>query len=139
MEKTGERKMRIKTSVVLVLVLFLTAGIALAKDYEVTKKAGEYNVTVKIDRNPPVVGDNNASIEVTDASGHHARDAKVVVEYSMPAMSGMPAINYRTDAALNGDAYKAKMNLSMSGSWNVAVKITRAGKTTTMKFTVDAK
>jgi len=128
-----------KKIVVVVLVLLFVAGIAYAKDYEVTKKAGDYNVEVKIDRNPPVVGDNNVSIEVTDASGHHARDAKVIVEYSMPAMPGMPAMNYKADAELKGDEYKAKMNLSMSGSWNIAVKITRAGKTSTMKFTVDAK
>ena len=31
------------------------------------------------------------------------------------------------------------MNLSMAGSWNVAIKIVRAGKTSKMKFTVDAK
>jgi len=127
------------TAIVLVLFFAFVASVAYAKDYEVTKKAGEYNVAVKIDKNPPVVGDNNVSIEVTDASGHHARDAKVVLEYSMPAMPGMPAMNYKTDAELKGDAYKAKMNLSMSGSWNVAVKISRAGKTSTAKFTVDAK
>ncbi len=121
------------------VILLLAAGIAYAKDYEITKKAGEYNVNVKIDKNPPVVGDNNVSIQITDASGHHARDAKVVIDYSMPAMPGMPAMNYKTDAQLKGDEYKAKMNLSMSGSWNIAVKITRVGKTSTMKFTVDAK
>jgi hypothetical protein len=124
---------------VVVLVLLLVAGIAYAKDYEVKKKAGEYDVEVKIDRNPPVVGDNNVSIEIKGASGHHVRDAKVVVDYGMPAMPGMPAMNYKTDAELKGDLYKAKMNLSMSGSWNIAVKITREGKTSTMKFTVDAK
>jgi hypothetical protein len=128
-----------KKIMIAVVVLLFAAGVAFAKDYEVTKKAGEYNVAVKIDKNPPVVGDNNISIEVTDASGHHARDAKVVVDYSMPAMPGMPAMNYKADAELKGDEYKAKINLSMSGSWNVAVKITRAGKTSTMKFTVDAK
>lgn len=122
-----------------VLVLLLVAGIAYAKDYEVKKKAGEYNVEVKIDRNPPVVGDNNVKIEIKDSSGKYVTDAKVVVDYGMPAMPGMPAMNYKTDAELKGDEYKAKMNLSMSGSWNIAVKITRAGKTSTMKFTVDAK
>ncbi|HYA26808.1 MAG TPA: FixH family protein [Thermodesulfovibrionales bacterium] len=131
--------MKVKTSIILVLVLLLVVGLAYAKEYEITKKAGEYNVAVKIDKNPPVVGDNNVSIEVTDASGHHAGDAKVTVEYSMPAMPGMPAMNYKAAAELKGDEYKAKMNLSMSGSWNVAVKITRAGKTSTAKFTVDAK
>jgi len=123
----------------LVLILLLVAGIACAKVYEVTTKAGEYNVVVKIDKNPPVVGNNNMSIEVTDASGHHATDAKVVVEYSMPAMPGMPAMNYKADAQLTGSAYAAKMNLSAAGSWNIAVKIVRADKTSTANFTVDAK
>ncbi len=121
------------------VVLLLIAGIAYAKDYEVTKKAGEYNVVVKIDKNPPVVGDNNVTVEIKDASGKDVTDAKVVVDYSMPAMPGMPAMNYKADAALKGSEYKAKMNLSMSGSWNIAVKITKTGKTSTMKFTVDAK
>lgn len=128
-----------KTAVFTMIILFLVAGIALAKDYEINKKAGDYDVVMKINRNPPVVGDNNISIEVKDASGHNARDAKVVVEYSMPPMPGMPASNFKTDAELNGNEYRAKMNLNMSGSWNIAVKITRAGKTSTMKLTVDAK
>lgn len=128
-----------KKTIFIAVILLLVVGLAYAKDYEVTKKAGEYNVKVKMDRNPPIVGDNNVSVEITDTSGHHVRDAKVVVDYSMPAMPGMPAMNYKTDAELKGDEYKATMNLSMSGSWNIAVKISRAGKTSTMKFTVDAK
>lgn len=121
------------------IILLMIAGIALAKDYEVKKKVGEYEVEVKIDKNPPTVGDNNIEIEIKDASGKYVTDAKVVVEYSMPAMPGMPPMNYKTDATLKGNEYRTKMNLSMSGSWNIAVKITRAGKTSTMKFTVDAK
>ena len=124
---------------VMVLVLLLVAGIAYAKDYEVKKKAGEFDVQVAIDKNPPVVGDNNVKIEIKDSAGKYVSDAKVVVDYGMPAMPGMPAMNYKADAELKGNEYKAKMNLSMSGSWNVAVKITRTGKTSTMKFTVDAK
>lgn len=122
-----------------VIALLLVAGIAYAKDYEVTKKAGEYNVVVKIDKNPPVAGDNNMKIEIKDAAGKNVTDAKVVVDYGMPAMTAMPAMNYKAEAELKGDEYKTKMNLSMSGSWNIAVKITRGGKTSLMKFTVDAK
>lgn len=121
------------------LILFLLAGIAYAKDYEVKKKAGDYDVEARIDKNPPVVGDNNIKIEIRDASGKPITDAKVVVEYSMPAMPGMPAMNYKTDAELKGNEYKAKMNLSMAGSWNIAVKITKGGKTSSMKFSVDAR
>ena len=128
-----------KRLAVFTLTLLLIGGIAYAKDYEVKKKVGEYDVEVKIDKNPPVVGDNNIEIGIKDASGKYVTDAKVKVEYSMPAMPGMPAMNYKTDTELKGDEYKAKINLSMSGSWNIAVKITRSGKTTTMKFTVDAR
>ena len=132
-------EVNMKRLVVIVVALLLIAGVAYAKDYEVTKKAGEYNVVVKIDRNPPVVGDNNLTIGIKDAADKYVSDARVLVEYSMPAMPGMPAMNYKADAAAKGNEYTAKMNLSMSGSWNIAVKITRAGKTSIMKFTVDAK
>ncbi len=123
---------------VLVVVLFVFAGIAAAKDYEVSKKAGSYNVTAAIDKNPPVTGDNNITIYVKDASGKAVTDAKVLVDYGMPAMPGMPAMNYKTNAELKGTEYKAKMILSMAGSWNIAVKISQGGKTSTMKFSVDA-
>ncbi len=122
-----------------VSVLLLMTGIAYAKDYEVTKKAGDYNVEIKIDKNPPAVGKNNMEIEIKDAGGKYVTDAKVKIEYSMPAMSGMPAMNYKTDAELKDDTYKATMDLSMSGSWGVVVKIIRGEKTSKVKFNVDAQ
>jgi outer membrane translocation and assembly module TamA len=128
-----------KKTVVIAMVFLLIAGIAYAKDYEVKKKAGQYDVEVKIDKNPPVVGDNNVSIEIKDESGKHVTDAKVRVDYSMPAMPGMPAMNYKTDATVSGNVYKAVMNLSMSGPWNITVKIVRAGKTSSAKFSIDAR
>ncbi len=128
-----------KLAVVAVAVLMMFSAVAYAKDYEVSKKAGDVTVDVKIDKNPPITGTNNMDIAIKDASGKAVTDAKVLVEYSMPAMTGMPAMNYKTDAQLKGEVYKAAMNLSMAGSWNIAVKVTRAGKTQTAKFTVDAK
>jgi len=121
------------------LIFVFIAGIAYAKDYEVKKKAGEFQVIVTIDKNPPIVGDNNVAIEIKDASGKHVTDARVIVDYSMPAMPGMPAMNYKADAELKGNEYKAKMNLSASGPWNVVIKITKGGKTSAMKFNMDAK
>lgn len=121
------------------LILLLIAGMAYAKDYEVKKRVGNYEVEIKIDKNPPVVGDNNIEIEIKDTSGEYVTDAKVVVAYSMPPMPGMPPMNYKTNATLKGYEYRATMNLSMSGPWNIAVKITRQGKTSSVKFTVDAK
>jgi len=121
------------------LALLLAAGTAYAKGYEVQKKAGEYDVTIVFDRNTPTASDNAVGITIKDAAGHIVKDAVVKIEYSMPAMMGMPPMNYKTEAVLKGDEYKATLGLSMSGSWNLAVKITRAGKTSTMKFTVDAR
>jgi nitrogen fixation protein FixH len=121
------------------LATLLCAGVAVAKDYEVKKKAGEFDVVVSIDKNPPVTGDNNVTVVVKDAAGKPVRDAKVIVDYSMPAMPGMPPINYKADAVAKGDAYKAVMNLSMAGPWNIAVKVTAGGKSGSLKFAIDAK
>jgi len=120
-------------------VLLLSTGVALAKDYEVKKKAGEFDVVVTIDKNPPVTGDNGVTVTVKDAGGKAVKDAKVVIDYSMPAMPGMPPMNYKADALLKGEAYAATMNLSMAGPWNITVKISAGGKNGSMKFTVDAK
>lgn len=128
-----------KKIVLFTLGLLLIAGIAYSKDYEVKKKMGEYDVEVKIDKNPPVVGENGITIKIKDSTGKDVTDAKVTVEYSMPPMPGMPPMDYKTDTTLKGNKYRASMNLSMSGAWNIAVKLTRAGKTLKMKFTVDAK
>jgi len=128
-----------KKIIMLGLALLLIAGTGYAKDYEVKKKAGDFDVEIRIDRNPPIAGENHMDILIKDAAGKFVTDAMVVVNYSMPAMPGMPAMNYKSDAQLKGEAYKATMALSMSGSWNVEVKITRTGKTSSLKFTVDAK
>lgn len=128
-----------KRLAIFAVALFLIAGVVYAKDYEVNKKAGDYNVLIKIDKNPPVAGENNVDIGITDASAKAVTDAKVVINYSMPAMAGMPAASYKADAELKGTLYKAKINYSMAGSWNNEIKITRGDKTVTARFTVDAK
>ena len=127
-----------KKLIVIAMVVLVVAGVAFAKDFEVKKKAGDFNVEVTIDKNPPVVGDNNISVKIKDAADKYVTDAKVKVDYSMPAMPGMSAMNYKTEAALKGEEYKAVMNLPMSGAWNIAVKITKGGKTSSVKFNIDA-
>jgi len=128
-----------KRLLILVVVLVMTATVAYAKDYEVAKKAGDFNVVIRIDRNPPVAGPNNMEIAVTDSSGKNVTDAKVSVNYSMPPMSGMPAMSYKAEAQLKGTVYTTSVNYSMSGSWNNEVKIARGGKTASARFTIDAK
>ncbi len=128
-----------KKVVLAVMVFFLVAGVAMAKDFEVTKKAGDYTVTLKIDRNPPVTGENNASVAIKDKGGADVKDAKVSIEYSMPAMPGMPAMKYPADAELKGSEYRAKLNYSMSGAWDTTVKITQGAKKAQAKFNIDVR
>jgi hypothetical protein len=126
-----------KRITLILFVLFLACGLAYAKDYEVMKKAGAYSVNVKIDKNPPVVGQNKMEVSIKDTNDKEVTDATVVVEYGMPAMPGMPAMNYKAKTELKGARYLANLNFSMSGSWFINLKITRAGKTQSVKFNVD--
>lgn len=131
-----------RKKVVLLLVVFvmaLTVTAVYAKELTMVKKAGEYTVQIKFDKKSPVVGDNAAQVEVTDATGRLVTDAKVKLDYSMPAMPGMPAMNYSADVKQTGEVYNAMLNLSMAGSWNVDVKVTHDKKTVSAKFTIDAK
>ncbi len=119
------------------VLLLLSTGIVSAKSYEVKKKVGEYNVVMKIDRNPPVAGDNHVTIEVTDAFGRCACDADVMVEYSKSATPWMPA--YKADTRLKRGRFVGKISLPMAGSWNIAVKIVKGKKHWMTNFTVDVE
>jgi hypothetical protein len=122
-----------------VLLAVFVAGVTFAKDYTVQKKAGDYSVEIKMDKDTPVVGANNVEVVIKDKAGKAVTDAKVLVTASMPAMPGMPGMENKADAKLEGARYKARIDLSMGGSWNMSVRITQGGKTATAKWTVDAR
>jgi hypothetical protein len=121
------------------MVVLLSFTMAQAANYEVVKKAGDYSVTIKLDKASPGVGPNAIEAVIKDAQGKAVTDAAVVFEYSMPAMPGMPAMNYKANGKRDGDAYKASMNLSMSGPWTIAVKFTKGGKTQSAKISIDVR
>jgi len=126
-----------KKFITAVIVLLFAAGFAYAKDYTVMKKTGDYTVNVKMDKNPPVTGNNRMEISIQDKAGAYVTDAIVTVEYAMPAMSGMPAMNYNSMTELKDKLYLATLNFSMSSAWNVNIKFIRNGKTQSVKFNVD--
>jgi hypothetical protein len=126
-------------AVVAVMVFLMALGQAYAKDYEISKKSGDYNVQVKIDKNPPVTGKNKMEVVIKDNAGLDVADATVAVDYGMPAMPGMGAMNYKTGAELKAGKYSAVLDFSMSGPWFVNIKITKAGKTQTVKLNIDVK
>jgi hypothetical protein len=126
-----------KKFIIALFILLSATGFAYAKDYTVTKQAGDYTVNVNMDKNPPVTGENRMEISIQDKAGVNMTDATVAIEYSMSAMPGMPAINYKSTTELKNKQYTTTLNFSMSGAWSVNIKITRAGKTQSVKFNVD--
>jgi hypothetical protein len=121
------------------LTFFLLTDIAFAREYRARKKTQNYSVEMTIDRNPPIVAKNRLSLEIWDNSGRQLTDAKVLVNYYMPPMPGMPPMNYKTYAQPSGNEYIVTMDLIMSGPWNIVVRITREGKTDTARFAIDAR
>ncbi len=93
------RKSAIIAAVTILVVVTIGAAFAAST---LTKQAGDYTVGLTMEKNPPVMGKNNVDVSVKDAAGAAVTDAKVVVEYSMPAMSGMPAMNYKANADVEG-------------------------------------
>ncbi len=81
-----------------------------------------------MDSDTPVAGENNLNIMITDSKSQPVTDAKLKIIYSMSPMRGMLPMKYKVKAKNSGDGYTAKMNLSMSGHWNITISINRSGK-----------
>jgi hypothetical protein len=107
-----------------------------AADYKVRKKAGDLTVTMRIDRNPPIVAKNQLALDIRDRSGKAVTDATVSVNYYMPPMPGMAPMNYTVPAQLRGGEYVMTMDLIMAGPWIIVTKIHRAGSQVTVRFAI---
>lgn len=77
---------------------------------------------------PLTKGDGSVQITVKTASGAAVTDAQVSAVFSMPAMPSMnmPAMSSATTLQHAGDGrYQGTSQLSMGGTWNVVVSVTR--------------
>jgi hypothetical protein len=98
---------------------------------ETVKEAGNMKVRISMDHDPPVVGENNAFIMLTDSDGKSVSKAKIKISYKMPPMGNMPPMSYKTRAKRDGEGYRAKVNLSMSGKWDFDMSIMKPDKSLT--------
>lgn len=132
---------RFKIKFILLIFVIITASLAdaWARDYRVRKKKSGYTVDVSINKNPPILGDNDITIQIKDAGGKNVKDARVLVNYYMPPMPGMPPMNYNVFADPQGDQYRATMDLIMTGPWNIVIKVKRAGKLWRISFPIDVR
>jgi hypothetical protein len=121
------------------LVFFCLTVASPAPALEARKMMGEYEVGIRIERNPPSVGDNPLEIEIKDPGGRRITEAQVLVNYYMPPMPRMAPMNYTIPATRKGDRYRSVLHLIMDGPWIIALKITLAGKMSTVKFHINAR
>ncbi len=127
--------------IVMTLSLILcVAAFAFAAPLNITKKTGNYTVVSVFDKNPATTGKNKVNITIKDGA-KSVEGAKVAVYYSMPAMSGMPAMDYKVIAEGKGGVYSAVLDLGMSGPWNVDVKFILPGSKEVQQtsYSIDAR
>jgi hypothetical protein len=80
---------------------------------------------------PPKSGDNTIEVTVRQSDGTAMTDAAVAAVFSMPAMPAMNMPAMRSEAKLahvDGGLYRGMGLLSMAGTWNVTVTVTRHGE-----------
>lgn len=129
-----------KRFVPLLLIFFLWVATAEGKNLEISKRTGDYQVEIVMDRNPPIaLGNNNIEIEIKDKAGKIITDAQVLVNYYMPPMPRMAPMNYKTEAKMKKGKYYAALKFIMAGPWYIAIIIHHDGKTSTTKINVDAQ
>jgi hypothetical protein len=124
---------------VALFLLVVCGGPCDAGDYRVRKKADGLTFDIAINRNPPVLGDNEIRIEIRDPQGNPVLDAEVLVNYYMPPMPRMPPMNYTIPAPLKVKEYRATMDLIMTGPWNIITRARVQGKWVRVTFPIDVR
>jgi hypothetical protein len=97
------------------------------------------NIKVEMVSDKPLTtGINKIKLHVLKGS-NPIKDANVAVKFFMPAMPGMPYMEYKTVAKPLGNAvYEATFNASMGGTWQVHIFITtKDGKKYRLKSSVN--
>ena len=88
-------------------------------------------IEYRLQPDPPISGDNAIDVTVTSSDGSPVTDATVVAAFTMPAMPSMNMPAMRSSAALTHEGagrYRGNWQLSMSGTWNVVVSVSRGSE-----------
>jgi HlyD family secretion protein len=98
---------------------------------------GDLKISLSTVPSSPRVGETRLHIEVKDAAGAPAKDAKVEVT---AGMAGMPGPNLAARPGKEPGTYEVTVNLGMAGAWTVEVSVKPpSGGTTSSKFKLEAK
>jgi len=129
-----------KVWAICVVALILTVNSVNSKVLEFNEVTPSLQVKCTINRNPPIVADNELEIEITNAvTGDKITGAEILVNYYMPPMPRMAPMNYKTRAKPEGDKYVATLHIIMAGPWVARIIISYSGKKELAKISFDAQ
>ena len=119
------------------MMAMITTGLLHAAGFEKTATFKTTKVAMSAEK-PLAVGSNTLELMLT-LDGKVSEGAAVSLKIFMPAMPGMPAMESAVDAtSLGGGKYKADVNFSMAGTWQIHVLITpKTGKRIRVKTSVN--
>lgn len=86
----------------------------------------DINVEMRVEPDPPVVGDSTLYVTVTDAQGNPINDANVMVRGDM-SHAGMVPVMRDVQAGAQGGVYEIPFEWTMGGDWFVDVTVLTAG------------
>ena len=117
------------------LLASLLCAAAFAAPINISGKAGDVDVKVKSEKDP-FVGQNGFAINLAKA-GKPLTAKTVKLKVFMPEMPGMPEMGEEVEAKGRDGVYKASVNLSMRGTWQMTVIVVDTdGKTKKYKTSV---
>ena len=117
----------------------LLLGATLVHASAFNKDAKFRTTTVHITADKPLTAGSNTVVVTIKKNGKLINDAQVALKAFMPAMPGMPAMSSKVNAKnLGNGQYKATLNLSMGGTWQLHIFITpKTGKRSRVKTTLN--
>ena len=122
----------------------LLLGTACSDDTPAAKPGGGAGLAISFRTlDAAAQGDNKVEVVVKQPDGKPVSDATVAVTFRMPAMPSMnmPEMHNTVSLTPQGDGrYVGTGQLEMTGSWQVAVTVSRDGaQIGTQRFTLQAK
>jgi pectin methylesterase-like acyl-CoA thioesterase len=121
------------------ILLALTLGATLIHAAAFSKDAKYKTTKVHITTQKPLTSGTNTFVFHISKNTKNLTDSKVSIKAFMPAMPGMPAMESKANASSLGDGkYEAKLNLAMSGTWQLHIFITpKNGKKSRVKTSIN--
>jgi len=126
-----------KNILITLITLALSVSLAQAKAFE--QEAKFRSTKVRITSEQPLTTGTNVLVLDISKDSKTLEKSKVDVKVFMPAMPGMPAMEFKAAAkSLGKGKYEVKLNIVMHGTWQVHIFITpKEGKRSRIKTSIN--